>query len=231
MTTSAHRSTLSWLLVVGVALMLGIAATPFPSRSQTTPDGSPLPETTTEIVVDAEESQMYLLGIPDMLGEPGDVGEVLRNDFKLMAGYRVIDLRSIHHDLNEEGLGIRAGAWAALNANGVIKGQLRETEGGAQLSSAGQARVAILQGRDLDVDAQRPQPLRGACCPAPARFVTIQQQRNADTEAGDQRGRAGGDPEAAGEERPAGAAQIAADECKKALEIGAIPGTDRKSVV
>lgn len=130
MSTSPYRSTISWLTVLGVALLLGIAATPFESQSQTTGDGSPLPETVTEIVVDAEESQMYRIGIPDMLGTPGDVGDVLRNDFKLMAGYRVIDQRSIHHDLNEEGLSIRAGAWAALDANGVIKGQLRETEGG-----------------------------------------------------------------------------------------------------
>jgi TolB protein len=134
MSSPTHRSTQPWLTLVGLALVLGIAATPFESRSQTAGEGSPLPESLVEIVVDSPESQMYRIGIPDVFGSSSDVADVLRNDFRLMPGYTVIDTRSIRHDLVAEGLDIRAGAWATLDANGVIKGELRQGAEGVELT-------------------------------------------------------------------------------------------------
>jgi TolB protein len=81
------------------------------------------------IDIDAPEEHVYRIGIPDLLGSPSDAGDVLRNDFRLMPGYRVIDTRSIHHDLVAEGLSVRPAAWSALDANGVIKGELRQSGG------------------------------------------------------------------------------------------------------
>ncbi len=77
--------------------------------------------------IDAIESQAMRLGIPNLLGSGADAnvgGEILRQDFTLFPGYRVVGPDSVRHDVSASGLGIRAGAWGALNVDGVIKGEL-----------------------------------------------------------------------------------------------------------
>jgi TolB protein len=86
-----------------------------------------LPTEMVTIDIDAAEASVYRMGIPDLIGgapHVTDAGGVLRNDFRLMPGYRVIDPRSIRHDLRAEGLSLDRGAWGALSANGVIKGEV-----------------------------------------------------------------------------------------------------------
>ncbi|MCB9660049.1 MAG: PD40 domain-containing protein [Sandaracinaceae bacterium] len=132
MTPSTSRAH-SWLIVTAVLTVLAVGLSPQPSRSQTDGDGPALPTSVAVIEVDAAEDHVYRIGIPDLLGESSTMGEVMRNDFQLMPGYRVIDPRSVHHDLVAEGLAVRSGAWAGLGAHGVIKGEVRAVEGGLEV--------------------------------------------------------------------------------------------------
>jgi TolB protein len=86
----------------------------------------PLPEDKIVVDIDAAEEEVYRIGIPDLIGEPKDyaVGgaDVLRNDFRLMPGFRVIGPAAIRHDFTSRGIGVDLAAWSVLGANGVIKG-------------------------------------------------------------------------------------------------------------
>ncbi|MCS6797393.1 MAG: hypothetical protein NZ898_02490 [Myxococcota bacterium] len=91
----------------------------------------PLPAEMVTIDIHAVEAAAYRIGIPDLLGAAPhavDGAQVLRNDFRIMPGYRVIDERAVRHDVRAEGLDIQRSAWAALQANGVIKGEVRVEE-------------------------------------------------------------------------------------------------------
>lgn len=95
-----------------------------------------LPDEMLVVDIDAPEQELFRIGIPDFVGESGararEGADILRNDFRLMPGYRVIGPESVRHDDRSKGLEIDLGPWAALGANGVIKGKLEER--GSQLA-------------------------------------------------------------------------------------------------
>ncbi len=89
----------------------------------------PLP---TDVVVDVDaiESNVVKIGIPDLVGPArwgSEGGGILRRDFHLMPGYRVIGPRQINFDTESEGLGMDRARWGSLQAHGVIKGQVQES--------------------------------------------------------------------------------------------------------
>jgi len=121
---------LAWVLVAGGA---GFGVTL--GRGQQADDGEepPLPAERLVITVEAQEASIYRIAIPNLLGldERGeDAAAVLRKDFSLMPGYRVIGPRRITHDVAAEGLGIQPQAYSALEASGVIKGSIEEPSDG-----------------------------------------------------------------------------------------------------
>jgi TolB protein len=88
----------------------------------------PLPEDKIVVDIDAPDEEVFMIGIPNLLGEPaglvGEGGKVLQNDFRLMPGFRVIGPSSVRHDAEAQGLGVDINAWSLLGANGVIKGMM-----------------------------------------------------------------------------------------------------------
>jgi len=119
------------LPVVAAAALLAVVAAPVTGQQ---PAATEEPELPGNVVVDVDmvETQVFRIGIPDLLGAAphgAAGGGVMRNDFTLMPGYRVIDPRSVRHDLEAEGLGLMRAAWGALSASGVIKGQVTERGG------------------------------------------------------------------------------------------------------
>lgn len=113
--------------LAGAALLAALA---WPASSQ---DGSPqareevLPDRTVVIDVDSPERALYRIAVPSLLGE-GELGgqgaDVLRSDLRLVSLFEVLDARSFVANLESEGLGIAPGAWQAVGAQGVIKGQI-----------------------------------------------------------------------------------------------------------
>jgi TolB protein len=122
-----------------VAAVAALAVAPAAARAQAASVGAseekPLPTEMVVIDIDAPENQAFRMGIVDFFGHGTHgpaAGGVLRNDFRLMPGYKVIDPRSITHDVAGEGLAVRPATWAQYQANGIIKGQIA-AEGGANI--------------------------------------------------------------------------------------------------
>ncbi len=112
--------------LAGVTLAAALAW-PAASQDGQQPQGEALPERTVVVDVDSPERALYRIAVPNLLGE-ADMGpqgaEVLRNDFRLVSLFEVLDARSFVANLSEEGLGLAPGAWQAVGAQGVIKGQV-----------------------------------------------------------------------------------------------------------
>ena len=91
-------------------------------------EAPPLPEDKIVVDIDAPDEEVFMIGIPNLLGEPpalvDEGGKVLQNDFRLMPGFRVIGPSSVRHDAEAQGLGVDINAWSSLGANGVIKGMM-----------------------------------------------------------------------------------------------------------
>jgi TolB protein len=119
-----------WITAAAVAA-LAFAAMPAAVGQQQPAEEPPLPSDVL-VEVDAQESNVFRIGIPDLAGEApykSEAGGIARNDFTLMPGYTVIGPRSLNHDTDGEGLGYDASAWARHQVNGVIKGQVEESGG------------------------------------------------------------------------------------------------------
>ena len=145
---SRHASTAAALLALGVVFM---AAAPFgdSARSQDTsepgetleappPEGTDapdemLPEHTVVIDVDSPERSLYRIAVPNVLGDASmgpEGAEVLRNDFRLVSLFDVLDPRGLVADLEAEGLEITAPNWSVVGAQAVIKGRITRTGSG-----------------------------------------------------------------------------------------------------
>ncbi|MDQ3032350.1 MAG: hypothetical protein M3Y87_08050 [Myxococcota bacterium] len=103
---------------------------PPPEGATTTPDET-LPN---QVVIDvsAPERALYRIAVPNLLGdaEMGNAGaETMRNDFRLVSLFEVLDARSFLADPAAEGLGITPGSWSSVGAQGVIKGQITRVGG------------------------------------------------------------------------------------------------------
>ena len=132
MTSIALRDRLLWGFAV-LALALGPAVVvALPALGQE--EAPPLPEDKIVVDIDAPEEEVFRIGIPNLIGEPAQYtaagGQILQNDFRLMPGFRVIGPESVRHDAAALGLGVDLGAWAALGANGVIKGLIGGNDAG-----------------------------------------------------------------------------------------------------
>ena len=110
---------------------LFVVALSFPATGQ---DGNrssqeeALPERVAVIDVDSPDRALYRIAVPNVLGDAslGPAGaEVLRNDFRLVSLFEVLDARSFVANVEQEGLSIAPQAWSAIGAQGVIKGQVR----------------------------------------------------------------------------------------------------------
>ena len=87
----------------------------------------PLPERIAVIDVDSPERALYRIAVPNLRGDAslgGSGAETMRNDFRLVSLFEVLDARSFVADLNTEGLSVVPSAWSAIGAQGVIKGEV-----------------------------------------------------------------------------------------------------------
>jgi TolB protein len=94
---------------------------------QATSADPPLPTNT--IVVDAPESALYRIAVPDLLGTAGLGAQgsgVLRNDFALVSLFKVLDPASFVANLQAEGLTVSPPSWQSVGAQGVIKGEVKQ---------------------------------------------------------------------------------------------------------
>lgn len=125
MTSNTHRLAILSLLAAALFVAVG-------SLASGQAEAPPLPEDKIVVDIDAPDEEVFLIGIPKLIGEPiaraDEGGSVLQNDFRLMPGFRVIGPSSVRHDAAGEGLGVDLDAWAMLGANGVIKGLLGGNE-------------------------------------------------------------------------------------------------------
>ncbi|HBQ11570.1 MAG TPA: hypothetical protein DEF51_10525 [Myxococcales bacterium] len=118
-------------LALLVAFGATVAALAVPATGQEgapqTPQDEALPERIAVIDVDSPERSLYRIAVPNLQGDAtmGPQGaEVLRNDFRLVSLFDVLDARSFVADLNAEGLSIVPSAWSSVGAQGVIKGEI-----------------------------------------------------------------------------------------------------------
>ncbi len=128
---ASYRRKLHLLLFATVSSLLVVVAGTAGGQQNDAGDEPPLPSDVV-VDVDAIESNVVKIGIPDLVGPArygSEGGGVLRRDFHLMPGYRVIGPRQINHDTDSEGLGMDRGRWGSLQAHGVIKGQVEESGG------------------------------------------------------------------------------------------------------
>ncbi|MCA9580847.1 MAG: hypothetical protein KC416_03575, partial [Myxococcales bacterium] len=127
-----HRVFVS--LFAFLILALAVAWPPdAPGHAQPKGEDDPLPGEMVNIDIDAPQNQSYRLAIVDFFGHRAHGAEgasILRNDFSLMPGYRVLDGRTIVHDVEGEGLSANPATWGRYQANGVVKGQVSEEAGG-----------------------------------------------------------------------------------------------------
>ncbi|NOY90548.1 MAG: hypothetical protein GXP55_05005 [Deltaproteobacteria bacterium] len=116
------------LAIVLATSALLLTASPHLSFGQTASEHEQeLPERGVVIEIDSPERALFKMAVPNLRGS-GSMGssaaEVLRNDFKLVSLFQVLDSRSFIANLEQEGLGIDPGAWSAVGAQGVIKGEI-----------------------------------------------------------------------------------------------------------
>lgn len=112
------------------AVAVVVAPPPLASQGETPSPDEPLPERGVVIEIDSPEVALYKIAVPNVRGSStmgGPAAEVLRSDFRLVSLFQVLDSRSFIANLDEEGLDVVPNAWSAVGAQGVIKGEIRET--------------------------------------------------------------------------------------------------------
>ncbi|MAQ15866.1 MAG: hypothetical protein CMN30_13865 [Sandaracinus sp.] len=115
-------------LTLAAIALAALAVVAMPASSQREED-EPLPERGTIIEIDSPERSLYKIAVPNLRGSSlGSSGaEVMRNDFRLVSLFQVLDSRSFVANLEQEGLGINPSSWSAVGAQGVIKGQIEQS--------------------------------------------------------------------------------------------------------
>lgn len=75
------------------------------------------------ITLQGLEARLLPIAVPALRGTEGNtIAQVLSNDLRLSALFRVLDPRSFTADLDTEGLGITPGSWVSVGATSVVKG-------------------------------------------------------------------------------------------------------------
>ena len=119
-------------------ILVGLAVTcvalsalgPLDVSGQDAKPEAPLPASTPIVDVTSPTQALYRIAVPDLQGTPGlgaQASGVLRNDFALASLFKVLDPSSFVADLKTEGLGITPTSWQSVGAQGVIKGDVRQT--------------------------------------------------------------------------------------------------------
>jgi TolB protein len=88
------------------------------------------PSLPVSVVVSGAESALYRIAVPDLLGTTGlgsQGSSVLRNDFALVSLFKVLDPASFVANPQVEGLTITPTSWQSVGAQGVIKGEVKQT--------------------------------------------------------------------------------------------------------
>jgi len=120
-----------WLAASFSACALLLVALPHLSLGQEPAEGQEdLPERGVVIEIDSPERSLFKMAVPNLRGSgsmSSTAAEVMRNDFRLVSLFQVLDSRSFIANLDQEGLDIVPGAWSAVGAQGVIKGEIRGT--------------------------------------------------------------------------------------------------------
>lgn len=111
------------------ALAVALAVPATGQEGQPPPAGQEeaLPERIAVVDVDSPERSLYRIAVPNLRGSSnlGSQGaETLRNDFRLVSLFEVLDARSFVANLDAEGLSVVPSAWSAVGAQGVIKGEI-----------------------------------------------------------------------------------------------------------
>jgi TolB protein len=124
------------LLLVGIGVVLAVPSIGlsqlFPEAPALPPDEQ-LPQRPIEADIHAPERVTHRIAVanfagPDPLASQG--AEVLRNDLRYSSCCQVIDSRSFPQGFEQEGLGIRRGAWTGIGAQSVVKGEVRNQPNG-----------------------------------------------------------------------------------------------------
>ncbi len=120
-----------------VAAFVAAFALPSLGASQLFPDAPDLPpdeqlpsQRPIEADVHAAERVSYRIAVAGFGGAAplaGQATEVMRNDLKFSSCCQVIDARSFPRGHEQEGLNIRRAAWTGIGAQGVVKGEVRQT--------------------------------------------------------------------------------------------------------
>ncbi len=125
-------NTTTRMLTAFALICLTLALVGPPGLGQDQKQEAPLPTSTPIVDVTSPEHALYRIAVPDLLGSAGlgDQGAgVLRNDFALVSLFKVLDPASFVADLKTEGMSITPGSWQSVGAQGVIKGEVKQTGG------------------------------------------------------------------------------------------------------
>ena len=129
-----HLNNTQWFTYLG-ALCIALASA-LPVAGQSGGGKRPLKAERVMIDIDAPEEEIVRIAIPDLGGNNNanatKGSEVLRNDFRLMPGFRVIGKQSIQHSVDAQSARIDVAKWASLRANGVILGTVSRSSTGLQ---------------------------------------------------------------------------------------------------
>ena len=112
-----------------LCLMLG-GLGPQLAGGQEAKEEPPLPTGRLTVEVTGAEQALYRIAIPDLQGNAAlgsQAAAVLRTDLSLISLFKVLDPAGFVADLKAEGLGIVAASWQSVGAQGVIKGDVRQT--------------------------------------------------------------------------------------------------------
>jgi TolB protein len=112
--------------VPGASLLAGGLAL---GQDRGAPDAG-LPSRGPVIDIDSPERALYKIAVPSLLGDASlgaPAAEVLRNDFRLVSLFEVLDPRSFVADPAREGLSITPASWTSVGAQGVVKGEITGT--------------------------------------------------------------------------------------------------------
>ncbi|QQR90707.1 MAG: PD40 domain-containing protein [Myxococcales bacterium] len=88
-----------------------------------------LPGRSVVIDIDSPETSLYQIAVPNLQGSKlgPEAAEVLRNDFKLVSLFKVLDARSFVENANAMGLNINKSDWSVVGAQSVIKGDIKQS--------------------------------------------------------------------------------------------------------
>jgi TolB protein len=120
------------LVLVSAVCLLWAVTNPSAHSQQSAAPEAPLPGQAPVIDVTSGEKALYRIAVPDLLGTPGLGGQaagVLRSDFALISLFKVLDPASFVANLPGEQLGITQASWQSVGAQGVIKGELKQSGG------------------------------------------------------------------------------------------------------